>query len=185
MLRNIVKEDTKLIHSKVEQSGLMKKIIDSTITPDEYHQYLVDIYQIYSTLHTTLHNKSIPHCRNHEQKIMSDINQIQNTWGFVKKEPSLSCKSYVKYLRSILMTTDENVSRFMAHVYVRYLADLSGGKILKKILLQMKYPVNSYDFSETDIKDQIVDFINNRVLSHTAFIADTHCALLCYDSILR
>jgi heme oxygenase (biliverdin-producing, ferredoxin) len=185
MLRNTVREDTKLLHSKVEQSGIMKKIVDQTVTPDEYHQYLVDIYQIYNALHFMVSSTRVPYCPNHEQKIQLDINQIQRDWNLEEKTPSLSCISYVKYLRSIRLTTDENISRIMAHIYVRYLADLSGGKILKRILSKMNYPVDSYDFSEADIKDRIVTFINTQVLSDNAFIADTHCAFLCYDSILK
>ena len=185
MLREIVKEETKLIHKKVEQTGIMKKIVNKTIAPDEYHQYLVDMHQVYSALHHVLRSTvRIPHCPNHEQKIMVDIKQIQEKWGLEYKEPSLSCMSYIRYLKSILLTTDENISRFMAHIYVRYLADLSGGSILKKFLLDMNYPVNSYDFSSFDIKEQIVSFINDQVLSDTAFIGDVHCAFLCYDSIL-
>ena len=183
-LRETVRKQTLDIHKQAENSPLMFKIIKSTIKPTEYLQYLVDIYNIYRSLHITLSNSSLPHDSNHHDKVKSDIVQLCNMFSLLEPNPSISCQSYCSYLSSIQIYNDNNISRFMAHIYVRYFADLSGGKILSDKLDKMGYPIESYKFN-SDLRDQINDWINHKCVNPNSFIGDSHVAFLSYDSMLN
>jgi heme oxygenase len=182
MLREIVKKDTEEIHKKVEKSPIMSKIINKSIRPQEYYQYLIDIDNIYRTLYDKLKGTCLPHI-NHTN-IQKDIELMKSKFGFEDISSSISCCSYCKYLKSIRCSTDDSISRIMAHVYTRYFADLSGGKILKRILAELEYPTHCYDF-DGDIKDQLTDWINNKCVCPDSFKGECHVSFMCYDSILN
>lgn len=187
-LRDRAKQSTEKIHRYVEQAPIMKDIMCGQVQEPDYLQYLVEIRDIYWMLENRL---TVTHLRDSmgvvgmTAKIQRDIDQLISKAG-LSTEPQcrLPCQSYLEYLNSIAPNSDQNLTRIMAHVYVRVLADLSGGQILRARLLQLGYPVESYD-SETVVRDQIINWINLQATDANAFIGECHIAFLSYASILK
>lgn len=187
LLRDRAKQDTDTIHRYVERSPLMSTIAylsaDTAATSsfiNGYLQYLVDIHAIYRALEEILQFNWIS---GHSDAVLRDIQTIAGT---IAGLPTISipCQSYIAYLNSIILCSDQNMSRFIAHVYVRVLADLSGGYILKKRLSEHGFPVETYQFP-LELKAKILNWINTQATDHTAFIGECHIAFVSYAAMLK
>lgn len=172
MLRQKTKSETAQIHKFVEGLPTMKKIMDSTITPTQYHRYLSDIFRIYQALEskmaTVLPDLTQPGYSDH---IMNDLSSL----GGILDE-SHPAASYCKYIMNISRKT-----RLLAHIYVRFYADAYGGKIIARKLKANNLPIESY---KGKLDNSIEDYINTRITDHDAFIAEVHVAYLSYCGIL-
>lgn len=143
----------------------------------EYLQYLVDIREIYRVLE----NQVFAHIgiKKQSHTVDLDIQIIAEGAELEIPDTSIPCQSYLIYLTSLTC-----MSRMAAHVYVRVLADLSGGLILKKRLCGNGYPVQSYEF-ESCTKEQIISWINTEVEHTDAFMGDVHIAFVSYAAMLK
>jgi len=186
-LRDRAKQSTEKIHRYVEQAPIMRAIIDGQVKGSDYLQYLVEIRDIYWILEnriTVTYLRDSMGVAGMTAKIQRDIEQITKKLGVTEPQCRLPCQSYVEYLNSIVSSSDQNLTRIMAHVYVRVLADFSGGKILRERLMQLGYPVESYDI-DIVARDQIIDWINQQASDSVAFMGDCHIAFLSYAAILE
>lgn len=178
LLRERVKEESKGIHKHVEQSPVMVAIMKDTITAQEYAHYLADIYRIYRVL-----GEHYPEINQHHNKVMADINGMRDLKPKMSKTgilPSLPCQEYAEHIQSVA----DNKDKLMAHVYVRVLADLSGGSILKKHLSAKGFPVSMYDF-EYGLKGKITTYINHEHQNAQDFATEVQQAYEFYCHILN
>lgn len=189
-LRDRAKQSTEQIHRYVERAPLMKDIMCGQVQESDYLQYLVEIRDIYWMLEnrlTATHLRDSMGVVGMTAKIQRDIDQLTRKTGSAEPNCGLPCQSYLEYLNSIAPSSDQNLTRIMAHVYVRVLADLSGGQMLRTRLVQLGYPVESYDINNEQpiIRDQIINWINLQATDANAFIGECHIAFLSYAAILK
>jgi heme oxygenase len=190
-LRDRAKQSTENIHRYVEQAPIMKAIMSGQVQESDYLQYLVEIRDIYWMLEnrlTATHLRDSMGVVGMTAKIQRDIDQLTRK-AEVSTEPQcrLPCQSYLEYLNSIVPNSDQNLTRIMAHVYIRVLADLSGGQMLRERLVQLGYPVESYDINDQQatVRNQIISWINLQATDANAFIGECHIAFLSYAAILK
>lgn len=182
-LRDNVRYRTEEIHRYVEKSPMMSGIINSCFNTEGYLPYLVDIKDIYRTLESLIVKAKIPlDIVGHSESVQLDYDELSELAELVStnSQCSIPCRSYITYLNTL---TDP--VRIVAHIYVRVLADLSGGKIIKLKLTKAKYPTRTYDF-DVKVKDQIIDYINTQIPPelHERFIGECHLSFLSYSGIL-
>ena len=183
LLRDQVKISTEKIHRYVEGAPIMLAILNGNLERNDYVKYLVDIYAIYKVLGDLLSTTPLHHwISGHYLKVKSDLDVLCTDMAY--PECSLQCLSYLQYLQSVHLNSNQNYARCIAHVYVRVLADLSGGIILKKKLHEHVYPTQTYEFNN-GLKDEIITWINLPATDKNAFTGDAHMAFLSYVAILR
>lgn len=198
LLRDQIRHSTEDIHRYVEGAPIMKDIMNlnpddnfmvKAVFIDNYIHYLVDIRDIYKILEKSLCHVS--ECgadkwiTGHSRKVQSDIDTLKRLYedctGRMIQEPrcTIACSSYLQYLQSI------TGSQIMAHVYVRVMADLSGGQIIQSKLLKYGCPVQTYQF-DYGLKGNIIAWINLYGTGHAAsLMGNAHIAFLAYAAILR
>lgn len=144
-------EETKSIHSQIESMPFILAFRNEALTKEAYIQHLMDLEVIYKALEEgmrqNLDNPCIKSlfderlCR--EKKIQEDIQSfcIKNT------QPSKAAQEYAKHLNHLSV---HSPSLLLSHAYIRYLGDLSGGRMMKKWVENM-FPeagASFYDFDE-------------------------------------
>ena len=178
MLRNKVKNDTKEIHKYVEKLPIMKAILSNSISSSNYLNYLIQLSYIYKSIESNklyeklewnikLYNNSIK-----DIKILSKDNEVIVPYSITT--------IYCNYLSCI-----DNIDILAGHAYVRYMADLMGGRILKK-KIEKNFPTNVYDIENiTDTKDKIIDYINKCVSDYKLFETSVQHSFSLYAAILQ
>lgn len=176
-LRHRTKEQTADLHRYVEQAQIMWKIVTGNITDGDYQEYLANIREIYHGITT---NDHCPSCVRNLMQVThydQDIDQM----NLSPVPANVAAQEYGKYVM------DLPYERLLAHIYVRYMADIAGGQIIKKKLLQMDpgIPVHAYD-----IDPEAEDLINGLMTSlvstyHDAFVAEAKVAFMYHAAVLR
>lgn len=144
-----LKTETREAHKKAENHSFFKKLINKTLTTQEYQSHLWDLYHVYSTLEQEIKLNS-------EKFGTLYFPELERT-DYLKKDLDTDhFKGMIQSTSEQAMTYAEHLHRLgqtdpsllIAHAYVRYLGDLSGGMIIKKIIdSQWPGAVNFYDFS--------------------------------------
>jgi stage III sporulation protein SpoIIIAA len=111
---------------------------------------------------------------------MEDIEEIESAHTVKRSEVKDETNMYLNYLESM----KDNKTVICAHAYVRYMADLFGGQIMKRQLTKAGYPTNVYDFygDVKTIRGVIATTIEE--CDETLFICESHHAFTCYALIL-
>ena len=152
MLSAMVREASKESHSSAENSPFMTALLKGELSTDAYCDYLAQLAPIYETLESWLDTKLPLFDRRLDryERIISDIDSMCGT-RIVSDETI----EYTSHLKSIIKAKDE--VRFLAHHYVRYLGDLSGGQAVAKLVMRnMSIPPNFLSFYEFDqINDKV------------------------------
>ena len=137
-LATMLREGTKKSHTMAENVGFVKCFLKGVVEKKSYRKLVADLYFVYSAMeeemeklkdHEILSKIYFP-ILNRKQSLESDLQfYFGNNW---EKEIKISdsAKDYVARIREISQTQPELL---VAHSYTRYLGDLSGGQILKKI----------------------------------------------------
>ena len=179
MIREKAKNITKEIHKYVENSLIMTRIMDKSVTPKEYVNYLNQISHIYKFFETNNIFKSFGWISLYN-RCLEDIEEIESTHTVKRNPIKRETKMYLNYLE----TMKDNKTVICAHAYVRYMADLFGGQIMKRQLTKAGYPTNVYDFYG-DVK--IIRGIITTTIEgcdETLFVCETHHSFTCYALIL-
>ncbi|KAI7898656.1 heme oxygenase-domain-containing protein [Cokeromyces recurvatus] len=161
-LASAMKEGTKVVHSLAENSIFTKRFLNGTITKAEYGRYINSLYYVYKTMEDLLYqhreNPTVkmvyfPHELNRVTSLIKDLehyygrDRVAELIDFKNVTPAV--KDYIKTLHT---AAERNPSLLIAHSYVRYLGDLSGGQILakrlKKHVLNLDVTDLAWDSSE-------------------------------------
>lgn len=176
MLRNIIKEETKEIHKYVENLPIMTEIMSGKITIESYSQYLYQIYRIYQTIEKHPLYQELEWNISLSEKCFQDISLITSDDEEFELEIT---KIYCQYLEKI-----DTTEAIIAHGYVRYMADLMGGQIIKK-RIEDQLPTSVYQIeNSSNVRRKIIETINNSV-NEKLLRSETHLAFLFYASILE
>ncbi len=137
-LATMLREGTKKSHTMAENVGFVKCFLKGVVEKNSYRKLVGNLYFVYSAMEEEMENLRqhpivskiyFPEL-NRKQSLEKDLYFYYGAnW---RKEVALSPvgKAYVERIHEIAATQPELL---VAHSYTRYLGDLSGGQILKKI----------------------------------------------------
>lgn len=170
-----LREGTTKSHSMAENVSFVKSFLGGVVDKDSYKMLIANLYFIYDAIERQI-------CQNKENSAVSAIyfpelfrkqSLIQDliyyygeNWS-IQIHPSSATMVYVNRINQIGSTAPELL---IAHSYTRYIGDLSGGQILKKIAknamnLSDNQGTTFYDFDLIDdekvFKDLYRKSLNN------------------------
>lgn len=137
-LATMLREGTKKSHSMAENMGFVKCFLKGVVEKKSYRKLVMNFYFVYSAMeeemeklrdHPVISKIYFPQLHR-KQSLEEDLRfYFGSNW---REEISVSPagKAYVERIREIAKSEPELL---VAHSYTRYIGDLSGGQILKKI----------------------------------------------------
>ncbi len=137
-LATMLREGTKKSHTMAENVGFVKCFLKGVVEKNSYRKLVANLYFVYSAMEEEMEKLSdheivskiyFPQL-NRKQALEQDLYYYYGaTW---RNEIVLSQagEAYVQRIRELATSSPELL---VAHSYTRYLGDLSGGQILKKI----------------------------------------------------
>ena len=133
-----LREGTKKSHTMAENVGFVKCFLKGVVEKNSYRSLVKNLYFVYSAMeeemakhqnHPILSKIYFPEL-NRKQSLEEDLSYYYGpNW---REEATLSAagQAYVQRIREV---SESEAELLVAHSYTRYLGDLSGGQILKKI----------------------------------------------------
>lgn len=136
-LLDALRERTKGLHAQAERSGMIADILHGRATREDYVLMLRSLLPVYRELETQLarqsHSLAVRGVVRSELEcaaaIEHDLDQLFADWPKLPMLPAAR-----EYAAAIKAASDGDGARLIAHAYARYLGDLSGGQILKRLL---------------------------------------------------
>ena len=137
-LASQLREGTKKAHTKAENVGFVKCFLKGVVEKNSYRNLVKNFYFVYSAMEEEIqrHRENpiiskiyFPEL-NRKQSLEQDLKFYYGNGWREQVAPSSAGKAYVQRIRDISKLEPELL---VAHSYTRYLGDLSGGQILKKI----------------------------------------------------
>eukprot|EP00741_Cyanophora_paradoxa_P025233 tig00000361_g24357.t1 len=135
-----LRRDTKAVHDDVSHSQFIKRFIAGEVSRPLYARILATMHGVYSALEEEL--KALAEEKKNPliaasyfprlaraSNIESDLRHLAGDDWRSTVQPLSSGEEYVSRIREAAMTQPELL---IAHAYVRYLGDLSGGQMMKK-----------------------------------------------------
>ncbi|CAC5344871.1 MULTISPECIES: heme oxygenase (biliverdin-producing) [Planktothrix] len=165
-----LREGTKKSHTMAENVGFIKCFLKGTVEKTSYRKLVGNLYFVYSAMeeemerhrnHPILSKLYFPEL-NRKQSLEQDLYFYHGANWKEEVQSSETTKAYVARIREISNSEPELL---IAHLYTRYLGDLSGGQILKGIAqnamnLQDGQGTQFYEFN--DIPDEKAFKVNYR-----------------------
>jgi heme oxygenase len=137
-LATMLREGTKKSHTMAENVGFVKCFLKGVVEKNSYRTLVANLYFVYSAMEEEmekLHQHPIvskiyfPQL-NRKHSLEQDLHYYYGSNWRNEIKLSKAGEAYVQRIREIAATQPELL---VAHSYTRYLGDLSGGQILKKI----------------------------------------------------
>ena len=137
-LATMLREGTKKSHTMAENVGFVKCFLKGVVEKKSYRKLVTNLYFVYSAM-----EEEMERLREHPivSKIyFSELNRKQSLekdlyfyYGSNWKEEIAISEAGKAYVQRIHEIANSQPELLVAHSYTRYLGDLSGGQILKKI----------------------------------------------------
>ncbi len=133
-----LREGTKKAHTNAENVGFVKCFLKGVVEKTSYRTLVKNLYFVYSAMeeemqrhkeHPIVSQIYFPEL-NRKQSLEQDLKFYYGATWREQVAPSPAGEAYVQRIREI---SEEEPELLVAHSYTRYLGDLSGGQILKKI----------------------------------------------------
>ena len=133
-----LREGTKKSHTNAENVSFVKCFLKGTVEKTSYRNLVKNLYFVYSAMeeeiqrhlgHPIVSKIYFPEL-NRKQSLEQDLEFYYGTDWREQVAPSPAGKAYIQRIRDI---SEQKPELLVAHSYTRYLGDLSGGQILKKI----------------------------------------------------
>ncbi|KOR33053.1 hypothetical protein TI05_03405 [Achromatium sp. WMS3] len=118
-------------HNIAEGKAFVHVLLSGNIPPAVYYRYLTNQYHNYAALEDRLQKTDFPKdCWDvfRAKLIQADMQELEAEYG-LHFAPHLLTPSTIEYTTYIKKL---NKTELMAHMYVRYFGDMSGGAIIKK-----------------------------------------------------
>lgn len=129
----ILNEITKAKHREVEALPLIQDLMQGKVTKEKYTAYLFELHGIYSNLERLADTLGLLDDLvdiHRAEKIKSDLYELDSNY---QRELTNSTKKYLEYLTGL--SNDDNRKHLLfAHVYVRHMGDLYGGKLMARVV---------------------------------------------------
>ncbi|MBZ8181883.1 biliverdin-producing heme oxygenase [Oscillatoria salina] len=137
-LATMLREGTKKSHTMAENVGFVKCFLKGVVEKTSYRKLVTNLYFVYSAMeeemerlqHHPIVSKIYFPELNRKQSLEQDLYYYYGANWREQIAPSEAGKAYVERIHEVAANQPELLA---AHSYTRYLGDLSGGQILKKI----------------------------------------------------
>ncbi|NXG64084.1 HMOX1 oxygenase, partial [Hemiprocne comata] len=138
-LSELMKEATKEVHEQAENTPFMKNFQKGQVSLQEFKLVTASLYFIYSALEEEIeHNKNNPvyapvyfPVELHRKAALEK--DLEYFYGRNWREEIPCPEATRKYVERLHYVGKNHPELLVAHAYTRYLGDLSGGQVLKKI----------------------------------------------------
>nr|UAD87832.1 heme oxygenase [Gracilaria textorii] len=133
-----LREGTTKAHSMAENVSFVKSFLGGVVDKKSYRRLVANLFFVYTALeeeieknknHFVVQSIYFPEL-NRTFSLQQDLEYYYGSNWEEQVCPSLATKIYVDRIRNISINQPELL---IAHAYTRYMGDLSGGQILKKI----------------------------------------------------
>ncbi len=133
-----LREGTKKSHSMAESTGFIACFLKGTVEKNSYRKLVSNLYFVYTAMEEEMHKHQhhpvlsklfFPEL-DRKHSLESDLNYYFGSNWKEQVAPSAATQKYVARIHEIASSDPELL---VAHLYTRYIGDLSGGQILKKI----------------------------------------------------
>ena len=137
-LASMLREGTKKSHTMAENVGFVKCFLKGVVEKKSYRKLVTDLYFVYSAMeeemgklkhHPIVSQIYFPEL-NRQESLERDLYYYYGANWREEATISQAGRAYVDRIHEIAKSQPELL---VAHSYTRYLGDLSGGQILKKI----------------------------------------------------
>lgn len=137
-LATMLREGTKKSHTMAENVGFVKCFLKGVVEKKSYRKLVTSLYFVYSAMEEEMENLKdhqvvskiyFPEL-NRKESLEQDLHFYYGANWREEAKNSQAGEAYVARIREIAKSQPELL---VAHCYTRYLGDLSGGQILKKI----------------------------------------------------
>jgi heme oxygenase len=133
-----LREGTSKSHSMAENVSFVKSFLGGVVDKESYKKLVANLYFVYSAMEEVIElNKEHPFIKpiyfpelNRQKSLERDLQYYYGDSWASNIILSDATKSYVERIKQIGL---ERPELLVAHAYTRYLGDLSGGQLLKKI----------------------------------------------------
>lgn len=133
-----LREGTSKSHSMAENVSFVKSFLGGVVDKNSYRKLVSNLYFVYSAMEEAME-------KNQDNPIIAPIyfrelnrrksleKDLEYFYGENWRTTILISDATQLYVDRIVMISEERPELLVAHAYTRYLGDLSGGQILKKI----------------------------------------------------
>jgi heme oxygenase (biliverdin-producing, ferredoxin) len=153
-----LREGTKKAHTMAENTGFIACFLKGTVEKSSYRKLVANLYFVYSAMEEEMHKlKDHPvmgkiYFPELDRKASLEQDLVYYYGANWRNEiaPSEATQAYVARIKEVGATDPQLM---LAHLYTRYIGDLSGGQILKKIAvnamsLNEGHGTNFYEFPQ-------------------------------------
>jgi len=142
-----LREGTKKAHTMAENTGVIACFLRGTVEKQSYRKLVANLYFVYSAMEDAMHKLK-------EHPVMGKMyfpeldrkgtleQDLEFYYGSNWRNEIKASTATQNYVAQIKKVAQDNPELMIAHLYTRYIGDLSGGQILKKIA------VNAMNLSE-------------------------------------
>lgn len=138
-LATLLRNGTRDLHRVAERSGLMRQVLAGDVDREVYCRLLRSLHAIYQRLEPALerHGADEPVSQVHlpglsrTTALEADLDSLHGGDWRHAIAPTAAALSYVEQLRRL---DESDPPLLVAHSYVRYLGDLSGGQVLGRVI---------------------------------------------------
>lgn len=187
LLSHRLRAETKEAHTTAERSGIMRRLLRGTIEQHAYVALLDNLAALYAALETELDRH-----REHVALVGVDWNALRRLPSLRHDIEALSDSDHVADIKPATLEYAQHVhalgsgdpALLFAHAYLRYLGDLYGGQIIKRIVRDTfgdsaETATTFYDFDDIGAADAFkadfrsaIDRIPSEVVNHDRMVAE-------------
>lgn len=159
LLADSLKARTQSLHREAEQSGVIAGILRGTTSRESYVLFLRNLHPVYMALERALEAASARGrlfglAQPAVYRTASLAQDLSNLWGATWQSALPVLPAAERYVRCIEGAALGDAARLYGHAYTRYLGDLNGGQVLRRLLARRfdfaPDCLNFYDFPEID-----------------------------------
>lgn len=157
-----LREGTSKSHSMAENVSFVKSFLGGVVDKKSYRKLVANLFFVYDAIEQEIENNKDHNAVRavyfpqlyRKTSLIEDLNYYYGKNWLNKVQPSLATQVYVERVHHV---GDNNPELLIAHAYTRYMGDLSGGQILKKIAqsaMQLPDSLGTAFYDFTSIKDE-------------------------------
>lgn len=160
-LADLLRAQTRALHVRAEHSGIVRDLLKGQADQNGYALYLRNILPAYRELESGLdRNRSVPGVELIARRDLYRAPALESDLRALKGD---AWESYLpllpageRYRRRIAKVAAADPARLIAYAYVRYLGDLNGGLILRKLLARaLELPESALAFYDFPLIDDL------------------------------